>query len=83
MRKLTIAGSVAATLLALLLPAAAHAAPAASAGHGGSLVVRTDRGLWPRDTSGRLMSLRPGDQTRTISAGTFAAEHQCSFWNAG
>ena len=29
------------------------------------------------------MSLRPGDQTRTITAGTFAAEHQCSFWNAG
>jgi len=29
------------------------------------------------------MSLRPGDQTRTIAAGTFAAEHQCSFWNAG
>src|SRR5512135_3393132 len=45
MRKLTIAGSVAATLLALLLPAAAHAAPAAPAGHGGGLVVRTDRGL--------------------------------------
>src|SRR5690348_58920 len=42
MRKLTIAGSVAATLLALLLPASAHAAPAV---HGGSLVVRTDRGL--------------------------------------
>jgi hypothetical protein len=29
------------------------------------------------------MSLRPGDQTRTIPAATFAAEHQCSFWNAG
>jgi hypothetical protein len=29
------------------------------------------------------MSLRPGDQSRTISAGTYAAEHQCSFWNAG
>jgi carboxylesterase type B len=38
--------------------------------------------LWPRYTSGQLMSLRPGDQTRTISAGTFAAEHQCSFWDA-
>ena len=38
---------------------------------------------WPRYTSGQLMSLRPGDQTRTIAAGTFAAEHQCSFWNAG
>src|SRR6185437_10315676 len=41
MRKLTIAGAAAATLLGLLLPAAAHAAPAA----GGGLVVRTDRGL--------------------------------------
>jgi para-nitrobenzyl esterase len=39
--------------------------------------------LWPRYTSGQLMSLRPGDQTRTITAGTFSAEHQCSFWNAG
>jgi carboxylesterase type B len=38
--------------------------------------------LWPRYTSGRLMSLRPGDQTRTIPAGTFAAEHQCGFWDA-
>jgi carboxylesterase type B len=38
--------------------------------------------LWPRYTSGQLMSLRPGDQTRTIPAGTFAAEHQCSFWDA-
>ena len=38
---------------------------------------------WPRYTSGQLMSLRPGDQTRTISAATYGAEHQCSFWNAG
>jgi hypothetical protein len=28
------------------------------------------------------MSLRPGGQTQTIPAGTFAAEHQCSFWDA-
>ena len=38
---------------------------------------------WPRYTSGQLMSLRPGGQTQTISAGTFAAEHQCPFWDAG
>jgi para-nitrobenzyl esterase len=38
---------------------------------------------WPQYTSGQLMSLRPGDQTQTIPAGTFAAEHQCSFWDAG
>jgi hypothetical protein len=38
---------------------------------------------WPRYTSGRLMSLRPGDQTQTITAATYGAEHQCSFWNAG
>lgn len=38
---------------------------------------------WPGYTSGQLMSLRPGGQTQTISAGTFAAEHQCSFWDAG
>jgi len=38
---------------------------------------------WPRYTGGQLMSLRPGDQSQTISAATFGAEHQCSFWNAG
>jgi carboxylesterase type B len=37
--------------------------------------------LWPRYTGGQLMSLRPGGQTRTITAGTYAAEHQCAFWN--
>ena len=36
---------------------------------------------WPAYTSGQLMSLRPGDQSRTIPAATFAAEHQCGFWN--
>ncbi|HYT94039.1 MAG TPA: carboxylesterase family protein [Gemmataceae bacterium] len=30
----------------------------------------------------RLMSLRPGDQTRTITAATYGAEHQCSFWDS-
>ena len=39
--------------------------------------------FWPRYTSGQLMSLRPGDQSRTISAATFGAEHQCGFWNGG
>ena len=38
---------------------------------------------WPSYTSGQLMSLRPGDQSQTIPAGTYAAEHQCGFWNAG
>jgi carboxylesterase type B len=38
---------------------------------------------WPRYASGRLMSLRPGDQSQAISAVTYGAEHQCSFWNAG
>ena len=37
---------------------------------------------WPPYTSRRLMSLRPGGQSQTISAGTYAAEHQCAFWNA-
>jgi para-nitrobenzyl esterase len=41
-----------------------------------------DQPLWPRYTSRQLMSLRPGHRTRTIPAGTYAAEHQCSFWNA-
>jgi carboxylesterase type B len=38
---------------------------------------------WPQYTSGRLMSLRPGGATQTITAAEFGAEHQCSFWNAG
>jgi carboxylesterase type B len=38
---------------------------------------------WPGYPSGKLMSLRPGDQTRTISAAAFGAQHQCSLWNAG
>jgi len=29
----------------------------------------------------RLMSLRPGNQSRAITAATFGAEHQCSFWD--
>jgi hypothetical protein len=29
------------------------------------------------------MSLRPGDQSRTIPAAAFGAEHQCGFWNGG
>jgi hypothetical protein len=29
------------------------------------------------------MSLRPGGQTRTITAASYAADHQCSFWNTG
>ena len=37
--------------------------------------------MWPNYSSGRLMSLRPGDQTQTIAASTYAAEHQCSFWS--
>jgi carboxylesterase type B len=37
---------------------------------------------WPRYTSQRLMSLRSGNHSRIISGGTFAAEHQCPFWNA-
>lgn len=50
--------------------------------------------LWPSFTNGfsppypgaagpgaRLMSLRPGNQSRPITAATFGAEHQCSFWD--
>ena len=37
---------------------------------------------WPAYTSRQLMSLRPGGQSVTIPAATFAAEHQCGFWNA-
>ena len=38
--------------------------------------------FWPAYASGRLMSLRPGGQSRTIPAATFGAEHQCAFWDA-
>jgi para-nitrobenzyl esterase len=38
---------------------------------------------WPRYASGRLMSLRPGGQTRTITAAAYAVGHQCPFWNSG
>lgn len=38
--------------------------------------------LWPRYSSRRLMSLRPGDGSVAISGAQFAAEHQCSFWNS-
>jgi hypothetical protein len=44
---------------------------------------RREQSAWPRYASGRLMSLRPGNQSQTISAVTYGAEHQCSFWNAG
>jgi carboxylesterase type B len=36
---------------------------------------------WPAYTSHLLMSLRPGGQSRTITAATFDAEHQCAFWD--
>ncbi|MGH3398391.1 MAG: carboxylesterase family protein, partial [Streptosporangiaceae bacterium] len=37
---------------------------------------------WPAYSSRLLMSLRPGGQTRTITAAAYGAEHQCAFWNA-
>ena len=37
---------------------------------------------WPAYTSRQLMSLRPGGQSAAIPAATFAAQHQCGFWNA-
>jgi histidine ammonia-lyase len=38
--------------------------------------------LWPRYSGGQLMSLRPDGKTSTVTAGTFSAEHQCSYSNA-
>jgi carboxylesterase type B len=38
--------------------------------------------FWPTANGGQVMSLRPGDQSQTISGATFGAEHQCSFWDA-
>jgi carboxylesterase type B len=36
---------------------------------------------WPQYRSKLLMSLRPGGLSRVIPAATFAAQHQCAFWN--
>jgi para-nitrobenzyl esterase len=36
---------------------------------------------WPQYRTHRLMSLRPDDQSETISNTAFAAQDQCSFWN--
>lgn len=43
----------------------------------------TTRGqaAWPPYGGGRLMSLLPGDGSKTVSAKAYAAQHQCSFWN--
>jgi carboxylesterase type B len=35
---------------------------------------------WPPYSSGRVLSLRPGGQTTTLSDEEFAAEHRCAFW---
>ena len=32
-------------------------------------------------SNAKLISLRPGDQTQDITAATYSAEHQCSFWD--
>jgi carboxylesterase type B len=37
---------------------------------------------WPAYSStAKMMSLRPGHQTQTITASTYSTEHQCTFWN--
>jgi para-nitrobenzyl esterase len=38
--------------------------------------------VWPAYTSRELMSLRPGDRSRTVPAAEFGAEHRCGFWDA-
>jgi para-nitrobenzyl esterase len=38
--------------------------------------------FWPTYSSDQLMSLRPGDHSRTIPSAEFGAEHQCGFWDA-
>ncbi|MGE5293126.1 MAG: carboxylesterase/lipase family protein [Micromonosporaceae bacterium] len=37
---------------------------------------------WPAYRSQRIMSLRPGGNSRAIPAAAFAAQHHCAFWNA-
>lgn len=37
---------------------------------------------WPGYASGQLMSLRPGGHSQAVSAATFAAQHQCPFWDS-
>jgi len=37
---------------------------------------------WPKlNSSGRILSLRPGGQSQTITGAGFGAEHQCGFWD--
>jgi len=64
-------------------PDAATAAACLRARPERTLLTASGQPAWPRYTSGELMSLRPGDQTRTITAATFGAEHKCAFWYAG
>jgi para-nitrobenzyl esterase len=37
--------------------------------------------LWPSHEAGDVLSLRPGGETATISAGEYGAEHNCEFWH--
>ena len=38
---------------------------------------------WPRyDLTHRIMSLRPGGESRTISTAAYRNEHQCTFWDS-
>jgi carboxylesterase type B len=37
---------------------------------------------WPQGNQGRVLSLRAGGHSRVISDATFAAEHQCAFWDS-
>jgi carboxylesterase type B len=37
---------------------------------------------WPSHRSGRLLSLRPGGRTASMSGKAYAAEHNCAFWEA-
>ena len=54
----------------------------------GAMVVRhapSVRGLafWPAfDRSNRILSLRAGGKSTTITAAAYSAEHQCRFWNS-
>ncbi|WP_421106851.1 carboxylesterase/lipase family protein [Streptomyces sp. NEAU-S77] len=36
---------------------------------------------WPSYRDAKLMSLLPGDRSRAVNSGAYAARHRCSFWN--
>lgn len=37
---------------------------------------------WPSYRAGKYMSLLPGGESKALTSGAYATQHQCSFWNS-